>query len=86
MSEDTKSRLPIWLIVSLLANALLIGLIIGGGLGRGGSGSSAGGAGGAGEAETSEGQGARCAGCAGVDVDAAGAGFGEEAGDGGLVL
>ncbi|NQY38489.1 MAG: periplasmic heavy metal sensor [Henriciella sp.] len=34
MSEDTKSRLPIWLIVSLMANALLIGLIIGGGLGQ----------------------------------------------------
>ena len=34
MSEDTKSRLPIWLIVSLMVNALLIGLIIGGGLGQ----------------------------------------------------
>ena len=34
MGEDTKSRLPIWLIVSLMANALLIGLIIGGGLGQ----------------------------------------------------
>ncbi len=34
MSEGTKSRLPIWLIVSLLANALLIGVLIGGGLGQ----------------------------------------------------
>lgn len=34
MSEDTKSRLPIWLIVSLMVNALLVGLIIGGGLGQ----------------------------------------------------
>ena len=34
MSERTTSRLPIWLIVSLMANALLIGLIIGGGLGQ----------------------------------------------------
>ena len=34
MSEGTTSRLPIWLIVSLMANALLIGLIIGGGLGQ----------------------------------------------------
>jgi len=34
MSEARKSRLPIWLIVSLLANALLIGLLIGGGLGQ----------------------------------------------------
>lgn len=40
MSESTKSRLPIWLIVSLIANALLIGLIIGGGLGERKSGSS----------------------------------------------
>ena len=34
MSEGTKTRLPIWLIVSLLVNALLIGLLIGGGLGQ----------------------------------------------------
>lgn len=34
MSESTKTRLPIWLIVSLMANALLVGLIIGGGLGQ----------------------------------------------------
>ncbi|MEO0608251.1 MAG: periplasmic heavy metal sensor [Pseudomonadota bacterium] len=34
MSEGTKSRLPVWLIVSLLANALLIGVLIGGGLGQ----------------------------------------------------
>ena len=34
MSEASKSRLPIWLIVSLMANALLIGLLIGGGLGQ----------------------------------------------------
>ncbi len=39
MSEDTKCRLPIWLIVSLMANALLVGLIIGGGLGQRKSGS-----------------------------------------------
>ena len=40
MSEATKSRLPIWLIVSLMVNALLVGLIIGGGLGQKRSGSS----------------------------------------------
>lgn len=34
MSDSRKSRLPIWLIVSLLANALLIGVLIGGGLGN----------------------------------------------------
>lgn len=34
MSETSKPRLPIWLIASLMANALLIGLIIGGGLGQ----------------------------------------------------
>lgn len=34
MSEDTKPRLPIWLIASLMANALMIGLFIGGGLGQ----------------------------------------------------
>lgn len=34
MSESGTSRLPIWLIVSLMANALLIGLIIGGGIGQ----------------------------------------------------
>jgi len=34
MSEATKTRLPIWLIVSLMANALLVGLLIGGGLGK----------------------------------------------------
>lgn len=34
MSDETKSKLPIWLIVSLMANALLIGLMIGGGLGQ----------------------------------------------------
>ena len=34
MSEATKSKLPIWLIVSLIANALLIGVLIGGGLGQ----------------------------------------------------
>ena len=34
MSDTSKSRLPVWLIVSLLANALLIGLIVGGGLGN----------------------------------------------------
>ena len=34
MSDQSKPRLPIWLIVSLMANALLIGLMIGGGLGQ----------------------------------------------------
>lgn len=34
MSEATKTRLPIWLIVSLMANALLVGVLIGGGLGQ----------------------------------------------------
>ncbi|MEO1322165.1 MAG: periplasmic heavy metal sensor [Pseudomonadota bacterium] len=34
MSDGSKLRLPIWLIASLLANALLIGLLIGGGLGQ----------------------------------------------------
>lgn len=34
MSEANKSRLPLWLVASLLVNALLIGLLIGGGLGR----------------------------------------------------
>jgi uncharacterized membrane protein len=34
MSEATNSRLPIWLIVSLMVNALLVGLIIGGGIGQ----------------------------------------------------
>jgi len=34
MSETSTSRLPIWLVVSLIVNALLIGLIIGGGLGQ----------------------------------------------------
>ena len=34
MSDDTKMRLPLWLIVSLMANALLIGVLVGGGLGQ----------------------------------------------------
>lgn len=34
MTAVTPSRLPIWLIVSLLVNALLIGVLIGGGLGQ----------------------------------------------------
>jgi len=34
MSDSAKTRLPIWLIASLMANALLIGLFIGGGLGQ----------------------------------------------------
>ncbi len=34
MSEAPKTRLPIWLIASLMANALLVGLLIGGGLGQ----------------------------------------------------
>ncbi|MEM9572127.1 MAG: periplasmic heavy metal sensor [Pseudomonadota bacterium] len=34
MSEAPKTRLPIWLIVSLMANALLVGVMIGGGLGQ----------------------------------------------------
>ena len=45
MSEASKSRLPLWLIVSLLVNALLIGLLIGGGLGQRKGGPSPGGAG-----------------------------------------
>ena len=46
MSESTKSRLPIWLIVSLLVNALLIGLLVGGGLGQRKAGPGPGGGGG----------------------------------------
>ena len=34
MSDSPKTRLPIWLIASLMANALLVGLLIGGGLGQ----------------------------------------------------
>lgn len=34
MSETRTSRLPIWLVVSLIVNALLIGVLIGGGLGQ----------------------------------------------------
>lgn len=34
MSEAPNSRLPIWLIASLMANALLVGLFIGGGFGQ----------------------------------------------------
>lgn len=34
MSDSSKPHLPIWLIASLMANALLIGLFIGGGLGQ----------------------------------------------------
>jgi len=34
MSDNAKTRLPIWLIASLMANALLVGLVIGGGLGQ----------------------------------------------------
>ena len=34
MSETSKSRLPVWLIVSIVVNALLIGVLIGGGLGQ----------------------------------------------------
>lgn len=34
MSEASKSRLPIWLVVSIVVNALLIGVLIGGGLGQ----------------------------------------------------
>ncbi|MHA7901218.1 MAG: periplasmic heavy metal sensor [Henriciella sp.] len=45
MNEATKSKLPIWLIVSLLANALLIGVLIGGGLGQRKAGPPPGGAG-----------------------------------------
>jgi len=32
MTEKTGSRLPVWLLVSLVINALLVGLLIGGGL------------------------------------------------------
>lgn len=32
MTEPVSSRLPLWLIISLIVNALLIGLVIGGGL------------------------------------------------------
>jgi len=34
MAEETARKLPIWLILSLLVNALLIGVMIGGGLGN----------------------------------------------------
>lgn len=34
MSETSAPKLPIWLVVSLIVNALLIGVIIGGGLGQ----------------------------------------------------
>ena len=34
MNEVTTSKLPIWLVVSLIVNALLIGVLIGGGLGQ----------------------------------------------------
>lgn len=34
MSDSPKQRLPIWLIASLMVNALLVGLLIGGGLGQ----------------------------------------------------
>ena len=43
MSEQTTSKLPIWLVVSLIANALLIGVLIGGGLGHRKAGPPAGG-------------------------------------------
>ncbi|MCR9195723.1 MAG: periplasmic heavy metal sensor [Hyphomonas sp.] len=34
MSDAKTSKLPIWLVVSLIVNALLIGVLIGGGLGQ----------------------------------------------------
>ena len=34
MSEQVKSRIPYWLLISLIINALLIGFIIGGGFGK----------------------------------------------------
>lgn len=34
MSEQVKTRIPYWLLISLLINALLIGFIIGGGFGK----------------------------------------------------
>lgn len=34
MSDTKTSKLPIWLVVSLIVNALLIGVLIGGGLGQ----------------------------------------------------
>lgn len=46
MSDSAKPRLPIWLIASLMANALLIGLFIGGGLGQKRAGPPVGGPGG----------------------------------------
>ncbi|MEQ3744823.1 MAG: periplasmic heavy metal sensor [Henriciella sp.] len=40
MTEQTLSRFPYWLVISLIVNALLIGLLIGGGLGKRKSGGS----------------------------------------------
>ena len=34
MSDNSTSKLPVWLVVSLIVNALLVGVIIGGGLGQ----------------------------------------------------
>ncbi|NQY97630.1 MAG: periplasmic heavy metal sensor [Henriciella sp.] len=34
MSDAKTSKLPIWLVVSLIVNALLIGVLVGGGLGQ----------------------------------------------------
>ena len=48
MSETPKSSIPVWLVVSLIVNALLIGLLIGGGLGQRKAGPNPIGAGGAG--------------------------------------
>lgn len=46
MSDSANKRLPIWLIASLMANALLVGLLIGGGLGQKRAGPPLGGGGG----------------------------------------
>lgn len=43
MSDTKTSKLPIWLVVSLIVNALLIGVLIGGGLGQRKAGPSPGG-------------------------------------------
>ncbi len=46
MSDARTSKLPIWLVISLIVNALLIGVLIGGGLGQRKAGPPPGGAGG----------------------------------------
>lgn len=46
MSDAGKSKVPVWLVVSLIVNALLIGVLIGGGLGQRKAGPPPGGVGG----------------------------------------